>query len=70
MTPLHLQPDNKWHFYYIIKTYPSVAARSFDDAKGLVLSDYQAWLEQKWLSALREKYHVTINQSEFQHLAK
>lgn len=67
-TPLRLQPDNNWHFYYIIRTYPSIPAQNFEEAKGLVLADYQAYLEKKWLSDLRAKYPVIVNQSAFQHL--
>jgi len=69
VTQPHLQPDNNWHIYYVIRTYSPAAARNFDDAKGLVLADYQAYLEKKWLSELRAKYPVTINQSILQHLA-
>lgn len=35
--------------------------KAFEEVKGLVTSDYQNKLEQDWLTALREKYPVTIN---------
>ncbi len=35
----------------------------YSDVSGLVISDYQNFLEKKWLEALRNKYTVTINQA-------
>ena len=58
-----LQTDNNWHFYFVAQIYPPAAARNFEEAKGLVLGDYQTTLEQKWVSSLRKKYPVTIYQS-------
>ena len=34
----------------------------FKDVKGLVISDYQKVLEEEWLSILKDKYEVVINQ--------
>lgn len=34
----------------------------YTDVKGLVISDYQNYLEKRWLEALRAKYKVDINQ--------
>ena len=62
ITPPLLQPDNHWHAYYLIRLYPPRAATSFDEVKGLVLADYQSYLEKKWLSTLRKKYPVVIHQ--------
>jgi peptidyl-prolyl cis-trans isomerase SurA len=36
--------------------------RSFAEARGQVITDYQKELEDKWLNGLRAKYPVTINQ--------
>ena len=35
---------------------------SYEDVKGLVTADYQNMLEQRWLTELRKKYPVVINQ--------
>lgn len=56
------QPDNRFHLYAVLKTYPSAPAPGFEAVKGMVLSDYQTYLEQKWVAGLRKKYPVTINQ--------
>ncbi len=36
--------------------------KTFDEAKGTVISDYQIYKEEKWLKKLAEKYKVVINQ--------
>ncbi len=35
--------------------------KSFDDAKGNVISDYQTFKEDNWINTLREKYNVVVN---------
>ncbi|HTJ10717.1 MAG TPA: peptidylprolyl isomerase [Dinghuibacter sp.] len=57
------QPDNRWHSYALLRLYPSRPAANYDEVKGLVLSDYQTFLEQQWLAALRKKYPVTVNKT-------
>jgi peptidyl-prolyl cis-trans isomerase SurA len=57
------QPDNRWHSYAILRVYPSRAASSFEEVKGLVMGSYQAHLEQEWLSSLRKKYPISIKTS-------
>ncbi|MFI1770406.1 peptidylprolyl isomerase [Thalassobellus citreus] len=36
--------------------------KTFDEAKGAVISDYQAYKEEKWLKDLANKYKIVINQ--------
>ncbi|WNH11826.1 peptidylprolyl isomerase [Thalassobellus suaedae] len=36
--------------------------KTFDEAKGAVISDYQTNKEEKWIKGLEEKYQVNINQ--------
>jgi peptidyl-prolyl cis-trans isomerase SurA len=56
------EDDKSISFAYIIKIYPESSPRSFSEAKGLVINDYQAELETKWINELRAKYPVKINQ--------
>jgi peptidyl-prolyl cis-trans isomerase SurA len=40
-----LKPDNK----------------TFDECRGMVISDYQDYLDKEWIKSLREKYNIIIN---------
>ena len=62
-TPLVNKTDNSTSFAYIEKVYPKPAQRSFSEAKGLVINDYQALLEEQWLHQLKEKYPVKVNEN-------
>jgi len=52
-------------FSLIIKTYPGNEQRSFADARGLVINDYQNFLEKKWIGELKKKYPVKVNEKVF-----
>ena len=46
------------------------AGKSFYEARGLVINDYQQYLEVEWIKALRAKYSVKVNTDELKKLAK
>jgi peptidyl-prolyl cis-trans isomerase SurA len=63
ITPLAVnQTDNTASFAYILKVYPQHGARSFIEAKGLVMNDYQVLLEEEWIKELRKKYPVKVDE--------
>lgn len=68
--PVINKTDGTAVFAQIIKLYPDHQQRSFEDARGLVINDYQNFLEQKWLSELEKKYPVKINEQVFSKIAK
>jgi peptidyl-prolyl cis-trans isomerase SurA len=69
ITPLSInKEDNTATLAYIIKTYTQPAQRSFGEAKGLVINDYQEELEKAWMGQLRKKYPVVVNQKLLQTL--
>ena len=44
--------------YKVLKATP----KTLDEARGLITADYQNYLEDQWISELKEKYTVTVNQ--------
>ncbi len=68
--PLVNKSDNTASFAYILKYYPQTEPRNFTDAKGLVITDYQAQLEKDWLENLKKKYPVVMNQKALEDLKK
>ncbi|WP_421825659.1 peptidylprolyl isomerase [Larkinella sp.] len=44
--------------------------KTFDEARGAVINDYQAVLEKQWLDRLRQQYPVQMNEEEVRKLAK
>lgn len=41
---------------------------SFEENKGVVIANYQNYIEQNWIKSLREKYKVVINQQQKQQI--
>jgi peptidyl-prolyl cis-trans isomerase SurA len=68
--PLVNKADNTASFAYIVKYYPQSEPRSFVDAKGLVITDYQNELEKTWLEELKKKYPVQVNEKAVAELKK
>lgn len=58
--------DGSYSFNYIVNIYKEPSQRSFDDSRGMVISDYQQVLEEKWITELRKKYTVAVNEAVFQ----
>ncbi len=62
-TPVITNPnDGSASFCYIIKTFVGNDQRSFDEAKGLVINDYQLLLEEQWINQLKKKYPIKVNE--------
>jgi peptidyl-prolyl cis-trans isomerase SurA len=66
--PVVNEADNTASFVKIIKVYPAHQPRTFEEARGLVINDYQNLLEENWIQQLKKKYPVKINQKVFQSL--
>jgi peptidyl-prolyl cis-trans isomerase SurA len=55
--------DQTVTFSYILKLHPAGSIRSFDEARGMVISDYQQVVEDQWIAQLKKKYPVVVNQA-------
>lgn len=57
-------------FAYIIRMYQYPSPRTFSEARGMAINDYQNELENKWIEELKKKYPVSVNESVFNTLPK
>ena len=62
--------DPSVSFFRFVKIYDADQQRSFEEARGLVINDYQVVLEQRWLNVLKKKYPVKVNEAVFESLLK
>jgi peptidyl-prolyl cis-trans isomerase SurA len=62
--------DNTATFAYILNVYPTIAPRTFNEAKGLVMNDYQTLLEEQWIKDLKKKYPVKVDQKEMGKISR
>lgn len=63
--PVKNEADGTYTFNYVIKVYKEKQQRNFEDARGMVISDYQQVLEDKWMADLKKKYPVKVNTAVF-----
>lgn len=61
--------NNQFKFYYVTGII-APEPKTLKEAKGLVTSDYQNYLEKEWIKELRAKYPVTVNEETVKTLFK
>jgi peptidyl-prolyl cis-trans isomerase SurA len=47
--------------FVVIHNVLQPAAKTLDESRGLVISDYQNYLDSEWISNLRKKYTILVN---------
>ena len=62
--------DNSAAFAYVLKLYNQPAQKTFAEAKGDVITDYQDALDKRWITSLKKKYPVVIDQKVLQSIIK
>jgi peptidyl-prolyl cis-trans isomerase SurA len=60
--------QNVYVFYYITDIHTQEEQKTFEEAKGLVITDYQSVVERNWILDLHQKYPVKINYSVFNNI--
>lgn len=68
--PVVNKNDGTTVFAKIINLYPAGQQRSFAEARGLVINDYQNFLEMKWIEQLKKQYPVKVDEKVLQSLSK
>lgn len=67
-SPVMKNADGTVMFLKFLHTYPANMQRSFSEARGLVINDYQNVLERRWVTTLRNQYPVKVNETVFKQL--
>jgi peptidyl-prolyl cis-trans isomerase SurA len=62
--------DNSTSFALIFKIYPTPAQKTFAEARGDVVSDFQDELDNKWIAELKKKYPVKVNEEVLKNILK
>ncbi len=70
IAPLLNKADNTAAFCYVLKLFPDNDQRSFTEARGLVINDYQSVLENQWNDVLQKKYPVVIHENVLKEISK
>jgi peptidyl-prolyl cis-trans isomerase SurA len=60
--------DKSVRFAYIIQEYATASPKTYEEARGLVINDYQDELENEWIGELKKKYPVVIDEAVFKTL--
>jgi peptidyl-prolyl cis-trans isomerase SurA len=64
------QTDTSVSFVYVLNQFPQKTPRSFEEARGYVINDYQVFLEEEWIAELKKKYPIKVNETVFRSLLK
>lgn len=64
-----IRRDNKAIQVTINRIEPA-RPKTFAEARGTVINEYQAQLEKQWLAQLRQQYPIKVNEAEIQKLVK
>lgn len=67
-TPVMDTAEGSTNFVYIIDIYREPAQKSFEEAKGMVINDYQTLLEERWVAKLKKQYPVKVKGKIFKQL--
>lgn len=66
--PYYKNADGSYSLLDVKEVYNNATQKTFDEAKGFVISEYQDELEKQWHSQLKAKYPIQLNQKVFESL--
>jgi len=52
----------------LTKKFNDPGIKTFEEARGAVINDYQQQLEDNWIKSLKKKYPVVIHQANWKKL--
>lgn len=60
--------DNTSGFVKVLKLFPANQQRSFEEARGMVINDYQGFLDERWITELKNRYPIVVNEAVFREI--
>ncbi len=64
------ESDGSVSFVIIDKIHPYPAQKSFEEARGQVINDYQEQLENRWMETLKKKYPIQLNKTTWEQILR
>ncbi len=55
------EAGDSYTFVHVLQIYNQPQQKSFEEAKGIVINEYQQQLEKDWLNVLKKQYPVKVN---------
>lgn len=69
-SPITKNADGTASFIRYYRFYPTGLQRSFEDSKGMLINDYQPLVEQQWITQLRKRYPVIVDEAVLQSIIR
>lgn len=64
-----IKHDGKF-YVVVVKEKVGPQPKKLDEARGIITSDYQKFLEEEWIQSLRTKYPIIVNREVFESILK
>lgn len=68
--PYYRNDDGSFSIINVKEVYNQPTQKSLSEAKGYIISDYQEYLDKKWIQDMEAKYPVVINEKTLQSISK
>lgn len=68
--PYYKNEDGSYSIVDVKEIYPNTTQKTLTEAKGYVISDYQEYLERKWIADLESAYPVVIKETTLKSMIK
>lgn len=63
-------PQDNYYYIVVVNDYIPAGPKALDECKGRVINDYQQYLEENWVSQLKQEYKVEVNTAVFEEVKK